>query len=150
MLAALAYAPWAYGATRPWTITSLNWLLGAVVGLWFLGQLLRQRLPKSPSVMVIACGGLLLQAWLMVLNARYEYDQVSHEFITLTPLLSWAPGSLDRELSIESATRLSLLLLSGFVAAEMAEQKLWRRRLLTTMAITGTSIVLFGLASCVT
>lgn len=146
MLAALVYAPWAYGATRPWTITSLNWLLGAVVGLWFLGQLLRQRLPKPPSVMVIAGGGLLLQAWLMVFNARYEYDQVSHEFITLTPLLSWAPGSLDRELSIESATRLSLLLLSGFVAAEMAEQKLWRRRLLTTMAITGTSIVLLGLA----
>lgn len=145
LLAALVYAPWAYGATRPWTITGLNWLLGAMLGLWLLGQLLRQRLPKPPPVMVIACGGLILQAWLMVLNARFEYDQVSHEFITLTPLLSWAPGSLDRELSIESATRLSLLLLSGFVAAEMAEQKLWRRRLLTTMAITGTSIVLLGL-----
>ena len=146
MLAALVYAPWAYGSTRPWTITCLNWLLGSLLGLWFLSHLLRQRLPKLQPVMAIAIGGLVVQAWFMVLNARYDYDGASHEFIALTPLLPWAPGSLDRALSIESATRLSLVLFSGFIVAEMAEHSIWRRRLLGTMAIAGTSVVLLGLA----
>ena len=145
-LAALVYAPWAYGSTHPWTITGLNWLLSGVVALWFLNHLLRQRLPRIQPVMAAAIGGLVLQAWFMVLNAKYEYDSASHEFIALTPLLPWAPGSLNRALSIESATCLSLLLFTGFVVFEMAGQSIWRRRLLGTMAVTGTSIVLLGLA----
>ena len=146
MLAALVYAPWAYGSTRPWTITGLNWLLSGVVALWILSHLLRQRLPKIQPVMGVAVGGLVLQAWFMVLNAKYEYDSASHEFIALTPLLPWAPGSLNRAHSIESATCLSLLLFTGFVVFEMAGQSIWRRRLLGTMAIAGTSVVVLGLA----
>ena len=146
MLAALIYAPWVYGSTRPWTITCLNWLLGCLLGLWFLSHLLRQRLPKPQPIMAAAVFGLVLQAWFMVFNARYEHDNASIQFTALTPLLAWAPGSLDRELSIVSATRLSLMLFSGFVIMEMAGQSIWRRRLLGTMAVTGTSIVLLGLA----
>ena len=62
MLAALVCAPWAYGSTRPWTITVLNWLLSGVVALWILNHLLRQRLPRIQSVMAAAIGGLVLQA----------------------------------------------------------------------------------------
>src|ERR1043165_7408865 len=37
LLAALIYAPWAYGGTRPWTVDVLNLVLGAIMILWLMG-----------------------------------------------------------------------------------------------------------------
>lgn len=145
LLAALVYAPWAYGSTRPWTITGLNWLLGGVIASWVLGQLLCQRWPRIHPVLLVATGLLIGQSWFMVFNASYDYDHVGHEFITLSPMFSWAPGSLDQERSSAAATRLSLLLLCGIVVSEMTEHSTWRKRFLGTMAIAGCSIAVLGL-----
>lgn len=146
MLAALVYAPWAYGATRPWTITGLNWLLGITCCLWVISHVLQQRWPRLNLIQLLATAFLVGQAWFMVLNARFEYDRVNHDFLERSQLLAFAPGSLDYELSLDAAIRLTLLLFGGLVASEMAQQTLWRQRLMTTMVIAGCSIVVLGLA----
>ncbi len=146
ILSALVFAPWAYGATRPWAITGLNWILGAGVVTWLLAQLLSQQWPKPHPAMAVAGLALIAQAWFMVWNAKFEYLHLTAEFIPLEAPFLWLPGSLNRSLSFESATQLSLLLAAGFVFADMARHSSWRGRLLWTMAVTGMSIAILGLA----
>ena len=146
MLTALVYAPWAYGSTRDWALTGLHGLLGAVVLLWFVSYLLQQRWPEVHPVMAVSVAGLMLHGWFMVLNAKYDYDPLVQEFVPLTPLIAWAPGSLHRALSMENAIQVSLMLCSLFAIADMVQSSTWRRRLLWTMGLTGLSIVILGLA----
>ena len=146
LLATLAYAPWAYGATRQWAIVGLNYLLGAMLGLWLVSYLLRQGWPSVHPVLAVSALGLAAQAWFMVINAKYDYDNARHEFIPLTPLLSRAPGSLHRSLSATKAVQLSAILAAVCVVCDLARSAVWRKRLLLTLALTGTSVVLLGLA----
>lgn len=145
-LAALVYAPWAYGTTRPWTITGLNWLLGATIAAWLVSYVMQQRWPRFNRVQLLATAFLIGQAWFMVFNARFDYDRVNYQFMERSPWLSFAPGSLDYALSFGTAIRLTLLLLAGLVVSEMAEHPAWRKRMLGTMLLTGCSIVALGLA----
>src|SRR5207247_8075111 len=126
MLGALIYAPWAYGATRPWAVVGLNYLLGAVVVLWLASYLLRQTWPSVHPVLLVAAVGLTAQAWFMVFNAKYDYDAVTHEFISLTPLFPWAPGSVHQARSFETATQLSAVLAALCVVCDMARSSTWR------------------------
>jgi len=146
LLAALIYAPWAYGSTRPWTVTGLNWILGTTIGLWLISHLFQQRWPKVNRVQLLATAFLIGLAWFMVFNARYEYDQSSLEFLARSQAFAFAPGSLDRDLSFDSAIRCTLMLMVGLVAFEVAESSRWRKRILGTMILVGCSIVGLGLA----
>jgi hypothetical protein len=146
LLGALVFAPWAYGATRPWTITALDCWLGIVTGLWLTSHLLRRQTPPIHPVLGLIALALALQAWFMALNARYDYDPRTLEFIPLERWLPWAPGSLDRALSIESALHLTAVLGAVCVGCDVAQSSTWRKRLLWTMAGTGASVVLLGLA----
>lgn len=145
LLGALVYAPWAFGSTPLWTVDVLNVVLGICAGLWLLTCLLRRAWPSvHPAAVVV---GLLLaaQACFMIGNARYEYDTRLHEFIPLSPLLPWAAGSLHRELSFESAIQIGAMLGVVCLACDMTRQRVWRSRLLFTIAGTGTSIAMLGL-----
>ncbi len=150
MLGALIYAPWAYGSTRDWSITGMNWILGVCLATWSLECLLSRRWPRLPMVMAGAALTLVAQAWFMVWNAKFDYLRANAEFIPLEPLLPWAPGSLHRSLSLDAATQLSLMLGAGLLLAEMVRSPDWRRRVLGTMAATGCSIALLGLAQRLT
>jgi hypothetical protein len=150
LLGALVFAPWAYGATRPWAIATLDGWLAVVTGLWLVGHLLRLQRPPVHPVLGGSALVLAAQAWFMVLNARYEYDPGTLEFLPLDPWLAWAPGSLHRSLSIESATHLTAMLAAVCVACDLAHSSTWRKRLLWTMAATGASVVVLGLAQKLT
>jgi O-antigen ligase len=150
MLVALVYAPWAYGTTRPWAITGLNYLLGTVFVLWAIGYALRQKWPSIHPVLAVSVLGLFAQAWFMVLNARYDYDELAHEFIPRTPLFSWAPGSMHRSLSLENAAQFTAILMALCVVSDIVRSSQWRKALLWTMALTGTSVVILGLAQRLT
>jgi len=145
LLAALIYAPWAYGGTRPWTVDVLNLVLGAIIILWLMGCAVRRVWPVIPRVPLVVAGCLLAQAWWMVLNAKSEYDTTAFQYVPLSPWLSWAPGSLHRSLSLSTAIRASALLAVGCFCCDLARRPLWRRRLLFTMALTGLSLVVFGM-----
>lgn len=144
-LATLVYAPWAYGCTRPWTIDILNGLLGASMFLWVAGCAARRAWPAVPRVPVMVAALLVAQAWWMVANAKSEYDPVALHYVPLSPWLSWAPGSLHKALSMTAAMRMTALLWAGCFCCDLARRVVWRKRLLLTMALTGVSIVVFGL-----
>lgn len=146
MLAALVYAPWAYGATRDWAISGLNWLLGGIFTLWAVSWLLRREWPPLPKVMVVAALALTAQAWLMASNSKFEYAQFEQDFIPLEGWAEWLPGSLHRARSWELAVQITALLSALIVITDMARSSTWRRRLIWTMGITGVSIVGLGLA----
>lgn len=150
LLAALVYAPWAYGATRDWAIAGLDWLLGGAVALWLTGCLLRQSWPSVPPVLAVTAGALMAQAWFMALNAKFDYDTLASEFIPRTARIDWAPGSMHRDLSMQSATHLSLILAAILLAGDLARKSIWRKRLLWTMCGTGVSVVLLGLTQKLT
>lgn len=146
LLAALVYAPWAYGATRPWAISGLNYLLGASIVTWLFASIAARQWPRVHSVLFVTGALLAGYAWFMVWNAKFEYLHLTAEFVPLDPLLPWAPGSLHRSLSFEAATQWSLLLGAACVFADMFRHGHWRRRVLGTMAFTGVSIAVLGLA----
>lgn len=149
-LAALVYAPWAYGSTREWAVTGLSILIGVVMMLWMVGCLLRRAWPQVPPVLAIATILLAAQGWFLVGNAKFDYDPATLEFNELNPLLPWAPGSLHRSLSLKNMTQLSAMLFSLCFVCETARQAVWRKRLLLTLALTGVSLVLLGLTQRLT
>src|SRR6266853_1825083 len=110
LLATLAFAPWAYGGTQPWTVTVLNALFAIILALWLAGALARRSRPIVPAAVLWATLLLILQSWWMVLNAKSDYDPGAVKFTPLAPLFNWAPGTLDRSSSLPAAVRLSLLL----------------------------------------
>jgi len=146
LLVTLIYAPWAYGATLPWTATVLNILLGSILVLWVAGCLARSSWPVIPSAPKYAALFLCLQAGWMVLNAQSDYDTSTFTFIPLSPFLKSAPGTLHRALSLPAALSTTLLLGVGCFCCDLARRPIWKKRLLFTMALTGVSIVLLGLA----
>jgi len=146
MLGALIYAPWAYGTTLPWTVNVLNVLLGVILVLWIVGCLARSSWPMIPSVPKYAALCLCLQAWWMVLNAQSDYDTNTFTFISLSPFLKSAPGTLHRALSLPAALSATLLLGTGCFCCDLARRPIWKKRLLVTIALTGVSIVMLGLA----
>jgi O-antigen ligase len=150
LLGALLFAPWAYGGTRTWAVTSLDCWLGVTSALWLFSHLLRQQRPPVHPVLGVATLALLGQAWFMVLNARYEYDVRTSTFVPLEPLLAWAPGSLHRALSFENAIHVTAMLSAIWVACDLAQSPTWRKRLIVTMAGVGASIVVLGLAQKLT
>ena len=145
LVAALAYAPWAYGCTRPWALALLIGWLGLASGLWLLTCLLRRAWPAVHPIAAAAGVALLAQAWFMVGNARFEYDSLQLQFLPLTQLLPWAPGSLHRTLSFDMALQFSTLLGAFGLTCDMARHREWRERLVLTIAVAGTSIALLGL-----
>jgi len=145
LLAALVYAPWAYGCTRPRTVGVLNVLLGLVVALWLAGCIARRKWPKIHRVPLTVTGLLLAQAWWMVLNAKSDYDTTALQYLPLSPWLDWAPGSLHKSLSLPMAIHVSALLGAGCFCCELAGRPSWRKRLLRTIALNGVLLITFGL-----
>lgn len=146
LLAALVFAPWAYGGTRQWAIDWLcQWL--AVVLVCRLVALL---LPRGsfrghpPILLLAATGWLLLQGWWMTANARGFMDPSMAVFGFLRPLAPSLPGAADAALALSWTIRLSLMLGVVLHVAEMARDHEWRVRLWYTLALAGGSIAALG------
>src|SRR6188474_2669721 len=73
LLGALVFAPWAYGATRPWAREWLAGLLIAACGMWIVECLCRRRRPNVPWLAALAVIILLLQGWFMAWNAHSSF-----------------------------------------------------------------------------
>lgn len=145
MLATLVLAPWAYGGTRPWTVTVLNALLGLVAVLWLAGCARRRTWPAVHPLLAGTSLLLIAQAWFMVLNAQWDYDPAARKFLPLDPPWPAAPGSIHRAVSFAHAIQMTALLAAACFVGDLARRPVWRHRLLFTMALTGASLVVLGL-----
>src|SRR5271163_3655877 len=88
LLAALVYAPWAYGCTPAWTIRFLEILLAVITGLWLAGCALRRAKPRVHPVMLGCAALILIQGWWMAFNPHYM-DLGNFRFTPLAPRVQW-------------------------------------------------------------
>jgi hypothetical protein len=145
LLAALVYAPWAYGCTAPWASQSLAIILSVVILLWIAGCVARRLRPAVPvlAIAIVAC--LLAQGWWMALNAKsvFSSDLLAAAFSPSLP--SRGPGSIDGRLSVSTMFLITAVLGTMLFVSDLATRSTWRKRLWITMAWTGLSIALLGI-----
>jgi hypothetical protein len=156
LLAALVFAPWAYGCTSADEIAMLNGILGTALVLW-LASLLAGALsrhnrvsdrgyrPGVPRVLVITALAVLVLGWAMALNARSIYDSDFFLFISRQNIFPFAPGSVDAAISTALVLRATLLVGVILLVVDLARNSVWLLRLWWTIAIAGGSIALLGL-----
>lgn len=149
-LANIVLAAWMYGGTREWSKTTVAWLLLANTGLLAVGLLAKVRLPRVPLPAALAVAFLLIQGWLMTWNAQRRFIENARVFVDrIQPLPGW-PGFADTGLVLPTLL-LSTGLLGGFcIACDLARNPIWRDRLWTTLAATGVSLAILGLAQRLT
>lgn len=154
LLLALAFAPWAYGCTRPWAVHTLHALLGLLLVSWAVDGLARRCWPQVPRWLWGTALALAALAWWMVLNAKFDYAPdattvLGFDYAQRFSLEAWAdaaPGSYHKTVSLPAAWQASLLLGLLCFVADLVRRKEWRRRVLFTVAWTGIAIVGLGLA----
>jgi hypothetical protein len=157
LLAALIFAPWAYGCTSADEIAMLNGILGTALVLWLASLSLRVLSRQSrgasdpgyrrgvPRVLVITALAVLILGWAMALNARSIYDSDFFLFISRQNILPFAPGSVDAAISTALVLRATLLVGVILLVVDFARNPIWLLRLWWTIAIAGGSIALLGL-----
>ncbi len=154
LLLALVFAPWAYGSTRPWAVEVLNLLLAVILAAWLVTCLLRRSWPAVPRLLVGTAVWLLAQGAWMILNAKFDYAPAPQTVLGfdyaqrfgLAPLVDAAPGSYHQAFSLPAVIQAGLLLGILCFTCDLVRRSEWRRRLLWTMAGTGVSLVILGLA----
>lgn len=146
LLGALFFAPWAYGATRPWAVDWLCQWLAAVLAFRVVALFLPRGGLRGgvPWPLVGAVGLLLLQGWWMTLNARALLDPSVSIFGNLQSIAPGLPGAADAALALSWTIRLSLLLGVVLLVAEMAHDAIWRVRLWHALALAAGSIAALG------
>ena len=146
LLGNVVAAAWLYGGTREWAREWVSWLLLANTALFVLGMTARLRLPRIPLPAALALGFLLLQGWFMTWNAKRQFIDAAQIFVDRQqPWPGW-PGFMDEALVLPSMLLTTGLLGAFCIACDMTPNRIWRQRLWITLAGTGVSIVLLGLA----
>jgi len=152
LLGLLILAPWAFGSTREWTISLLIYGMDVVAALSILAimgnaiALRRFSLGGIPWVQAVLALALLGYGWSAAWNAESYFDPYLLRFIPETKWLHFWPSTIDSQISNATMERLSALLLMTLVSANAGRSQTWRRRVLVTMAGTGISIAIFGIA----
>lgn len=144
--AALIYAPFALGSVSPPEIAILQAILWAACAFWLASLAIERRLPVVHPA-VLACGIIVLaHGWFMAWNARgiwapgLRLEPISHR------PFPGLPGSEEQRVSIAAMIRLSALAGAFAVVSDLAASAQWRRRLLSSIAGTGSAIGVLGLA----
>ena len=142
---ALAYAPWAYGATTAIAIQITDWLIGAALVLWVAELLVNGRKPIFPKTLFILVVMLLAIGGWMVLNARAFYDPEFQIFSPIGNLISHGPGSVDYPISAAWLIRGALLLGTVLFIADLSHDDSALLQVGYAVAVIAGSISLLGL-----
>ena len=144
-LAALIYAPWAYGATTSLSVQITNWILLAAFVLWGVELLVSSRMPRFPRLLFFLAVALICVGGWMVFNARSIYDP---DFFVFVPLRNFAPpltGSVDYAISAAWMIRGALLLGTILFVADISQSNRWLLRLWYAIGLVAGSIAFLGL-----
>jgi hypothetical protein len=143
--AALAYAPWAYGATTSETINITNWLLLVVLVLWGAELLTSRRRPQLPRFLLILIGALVCLGGWMTLNAKSIYDSEFSFFVSLRNFAPFLTGSVDYANSTAWMLRGALLLGTMLFVSDLSQSSRRLLRLWYVIGLVGGSIAFLGL-----
>ena len=145
LCAAMVYAPFALGSIPPVAITLLVTWLFVSSGLWAVDCIQERRLPRFSWTLLVPAGWVLTLGWFMTWNAYATSLPLSSVSTPIAPHLPLAPGSENQAVSLLAMLRLTAMLSTVFVTADLARNPLWRGRFLYALAFTGAGIALFGL-----
>ena len=150
LLVNIVLAAWMYGGTREWTREWVTWLLLVNTGIFLSGVALLWRAPRVPLLASLAVIFLLTQGGFMAWNARRRFLEGVEIFVdSIQPVPGW-PGFWDAAM-VAPTLLLTVGLLGAFcVACDMAANPEWRERLWLTLAGTGLSLIVLGLAQRLT
>ncbi len=143
--AALIFAPWAYGATTPWGIVRLNWVLTASLGFWLIELLMARRVPRLSPVLMISSAVVLVLGWWMTVNAGSMRDWQYEMFVPQEQIVAGAAGSTDYALSVAFMVRVTLLLGCVWFVADGIRRPRFLLELWWIIVVSETSISLLGL-----
>jgi O-Antigen ligase len=144
-LAALTYAPWAYGGTTPTSIQIINWLLLLAFILWIVELLVKWRGPRFPRLLLfLTCALIAIGGW-MALNAISIYDSDFYVFVPLRNFASHLTGSVDYAISAAWMLRGALLLCAILFVVDVSQSNRWLLRLWYTIGLVGGTIAFVGL-----
>ena len=144
-LAALIYAPWAYGGTTSTSIQIINWLLLLAFILWIVELLVRWRRPRFPRLLLfLTCALITIGGW-MALNAISIYDSDFYVFVPLRNFASHLTGSVDYDISAAWMLRGALLLCAILFVVDVSQSSRWLLRLWYTIGLAGGTIAFVGL-----
>ena len=142
-LAALVYAPWAFGSTSPSGADFLARALLALFGSWLVANLLDWRLPRVHPVPLLLIALLLAQGWTMTFNARAAFDTDFNRFFPLTHNEA-LPASMDQKLSHARMLLVTGLLGAFCLASDLVQERKWQSLLAATIGLGGTTLILYG------
>ena len=143
--AALAYAPWAYGATTSASINITNWVLLVALVLWGAELLTGRRRPRLPLFLIILTGALICVGGWMALNAKSIYDSEFSLFVQLRNFVPFLTGSVDYANSSAWILRGALLLGTILFVSDLSQNSRWLLRLWYVISLIGGSIAFLGL-----
>jgi len=142
---ALAYAPWAYGATTSESINITNWILLVALVFWGAELLASRRRPRLPRFLLILTGALVFLGGWMALNAKSIYDPEYSLFVQLRNLVPFLTGSVDYANSVAWMLRGALLLGTILFVCDLSQSSRWLLRLWYIISLVGGSIAFLGL-----
>jgi hypothetical protein len=128
----------------------VTWLLIGNTGLFITGLIAARRLPRIPPLAGFAVAWLLIQGWFMTWNAQRRFVEGARVFVDGVPPLPGMPGFMDAGLVLPSLLLATGLLGAFCIACDLARNPVWRMRGWVTLAATGLSLVLLGLAQRLT
>jgi O-Antigen ligase len=144
-LAAMVYAPWAYGATTSATINITNWVLLVALVLWGAELLTGGRRPDLPPFLLILVGALVCVGGWMALNAKSIYDSEFSLFVSLRNFAPFLTGSVDYANSAAWMLRGAFLLGTILFVCDLSQSSRWLLRLWYVIGLVGGSIAFLGL-----
>ena len=150
LLVTIVASAWLWGTTRPWTQEVI--CCGLILDTALYGSALLA-LRRYPRIHLLALSVILLilaQGWILAWNTPPSIPGnmvISDHHAGILPYL---PVFASRAESFRAMLLITGLLGAFCIAADLSANRLWRMRLWKTIALTGTSIVVLGLAQRLT
>jgi hypothetical protein len=108
------------------------------------------RWPRLPGAVARGVFVLLSQAWFLTWNAKSRFIEAAQVFVRREqPLPGW-PGFMDTALVLPSVLLATGILGAFCISCDLAASRVWRDRVWVTLAATGLSLVVLGLAQRLT
>lgn len=149
LLLALVVAPWWYGSTRLEAIWGLGALLVATGFIGSVGFLCKGRMPQVPYTCMAAVLLVVILGWVLVPRAAEHALSPA-----MLELVSWHLHRWPASTTVRPPAALALLATglgaTLLLAADLARDPIWRRRLLMTMVFTGASVAALGIFQVMT
>lgn len=144
-LGTILIAPWLWGAAGPRYAEIVNLGIALSFILYLFRRATIRRWPTGPLVPLICLVPVCLQAIGMWYNAHFYHDPDFWQFVPLQFPFPSLPGSIDKAASFYLLHCVLAIGAAFWLGTDLARSLLWQRRLLSTIALSGFLISVFGI-----